>query len=30
MRLLEESETRLITLRKLLKEGEESGLEDYS
>lgn len=30
LRLLEESETRLITLRKLLKEGEDSGFEDYS
>ncbi|WP_151705712.1 type II toxin-antitoxin system ParD family antitoxin [Nitrincola alkalilacustris] len=30
LRLLEESETRLSTLRKLLKEGEESGFEDYS
>ena len=30
LRLLEESETRLTTLRKLLKEGEESGFEDYS
>ena len=28
--LLEESETRLTTLRKLLKEGEDSGFEDYS
>lgn len=30
LRLLEVSETRLITLRKMLKEGEESGFEDYS
>lgn len=30
LRLLEESETRLTTLRKLLKEGEGSGFEDYS
>ncbi|KAA1173833.1 type II toxin-antitoxin system ParD family antitoxin [Marinobacter salinexigens] len=30
LRLLEESETRLNTLRKLLKEGEGSGFEDYS
>ncbi|MDX5335865.1 MAG: type II toxin-antitoxin system ParD family antitoxin [Marinobacter sp.] len=30
LRLLEESETRLTTLRKLLKEGEDSGFEDYS
>jgi antitoxin ParD1/3/4 len=30
LRLLEESETRLATLRKLLKEGEDSGFEDYS
>ena len=30
LRLLEESETRLIALRKLLKEGEDSGFEDYS
>ncbi len=30
LRLLEESETRLSTLQKLLKEGEESGFEDYS
>lgn len=30
LRLLEESETRLTTLRKLLREGEESGFEDYS
>jgi len=29
LRLLEESETRLTTLRKLLKEGEDSGFEDY-
>lgn len=30
LRLLEETETRLTTLRKLLKEGEDSGFEDYS
>lgn len=30
LRLLEESETRLTILRKLLKEGEESGFENYS
>ncbi|WP_410330039.1 type II toxin-antitoxin system ParD family antitoxin [Marinobacter sp.] len=30
LRLLEESETRLATLRRLLKEGEDSGFEDYS
>lgn len=30
LRLLEESETRLSTLQKLLKEGEESSFEDYS
>jgi len=30
LRLLEASETRLITLRKLLKEGEDSGFDDYS
>lgn len=30
LRLLEESEARLKTLRKLLKEGEDSGFEDYS
>lgn len=30
LRLLEESETRLATLRKRLKEGEDSGFEDYS
>lgn len=30
LRLLEESETRLTTLRKLLKEGEDSGFEGYS
>lgn len=30
LRLLEESEARLTTLRKLLKEGEDSGFEDYS
>ena len=30
LRLLEESEPRLTTLRKLLKEGEDSGFEDYS
>ncbi len=30
LRLLETSETRLITLRKLLKEGEDSGFDDYS
>lgn len=30
LRLLEESETRLTTLRKFLKEGEDSGFEDYS
>ena len=30
LRLLEESETRLTRLRKLLKEGEDSGFEDYS
>ena len=30
LRLLEESETRLTTLRKLLKEGEDSGFEEYS
>ncbi len=30
LRLLEESETRLTTLRKLLKEGEDNGFEDYS
>lgn len=30
LRLLEESETSLTTLRKLLKEGEDSGFEDYS
>jgi antitoxin ParD1/3/4 len=30
LRLLEESETRLTTLRKLIKEGEDSGFEDYS
>ena len=30
LRLLEESETRLTTLRKLLKEGEDSGFEDSS
>uniref|UniRef100_I1XMB8 Transcriptional regulator n=1 Tax=Methylophaga nitratireducenticrescens TaxID=754476 RepID=I1XMB8_METNJ len=28
--MLEESETRLTTLRKLLKEGEDSGFEEYS
>lgn len=28
--LLEEYETRLTTLRKILKEGEDSGFEDYS
>ncbi|MFY0663479.1 MAG: type II toxin-antitoxin system ParD family antitoxin [Natronospirillum sp.] len=30
LRLLEESETRLTTLRKLLKDGEDSGFADYS
>jgi len=30
LRLLEESETRLTQLRQLLKEGEDSGFEDYS
>lgn len=30
LRLLEESETRLTTLRKLLQEGEDSGFEAYS
>lgn len=30
LRLLEESETHLTSLRKLLKEGEDSGFEDYS
>lgn len=30
LRLLEESETRLGTLQKLLKEGEDSGFESYS
>ena len=30
LRLLEESETRLISLRKMLKEGEDSGFTDYS
>ncbi|MCL5041559.1 MAG: type II toxin-antitoxin system ParD family antitoxin [Gammaproteobacteria bacterium] len=30
LRLLEESETRLARLRKQLKEGEDSGFEDYS
>lgn len=30
LRLLEVSETRLTTLRKMLKEGEDSGFEDYS
>ena len=30
LRLREESETRLTTLRKLLKEGEDSGFEEYS
>lgn len=30
LRLLEESETRLNNLRKLLKEGIDSGFEDYS
>ena len=30
LRLLEESETRLTRLRKLLKEGEDIGFEDYS
>jgi len=30
LRLLEESETRLTSLRKMLKEGEDSGFEDYS
>ncbi len=30
LRLLEESETSLTTLRKLLKEGEDSGFEEYS
>ena len=30
LRLLEESETRLNTLRKMLKEGEAGGFEDYS
>lgn len=30
LRLLEESETRLTTLQKLLKEGEDSGFEEYS
>ncbi|MBS9405291.1 type II toxin-antitoxin system ParD family antitoxin [Halomonas sp. TRM85114] len=30
LRLLEESETRLTKLRKSLKEGEDSGFEDYS
>ncbi|MEQ5836373.1 type II toxin-antitoxin system ParD family antitoxin [Marinobacter sp. NFXS9] len=29
LRLLEESETRLTTLRNRLKEGEECGFEDY-
>ncbi|EAZ99033.1 type II toxin-antitoxin system ParD family antitoxin [Marinobacter sp. ELB17] len=30
LRLLEVSETRLTTLRKMLKDGEDSGFEDYS
>ena len=30
LRLLEEPEIRLTTLRKLLKEGEDSGFEAYS
>ena len=30
LRLLEESEARLTSLRKLLEEGEASGFEDYS
>ena len=30
LRLLEESEARLESLRRLLKEGEESGFEEYS
>lgn len=30
LRLLEESENRLTTLRKMLKEGEDSGFADYS
>lgn len=30
LRLLEESETRLSTLRNMLKEGEDSGFSDYS
>jgi antitoxin ParD1/3/4 len=30
LRLLEESENKLSTLRRLLKEGEQSGLADYS
>jgi len=30
LRLLEVSETRLASLRKMLKEGEDSGFEDYS
>ncbi len=30
LRLLEEEETRLSTLRKLLEEGEQSGMSDYS
>ena len=30
LRMLEESEARMVHLRKLLKDGEESGFEDYS
>jgi antitoxin ParD1/3/4 len=30
LRMLEESEARLTSLRKLLKEGEASGFDDYS
>ncbi len=30
LRLLEEEETRLSTLRKLLEEGEQSGMSDYT
>jgi len=30
LRLLEEEETKLLTLRKLLEEGEKSGISDYT
>ncbi|HHJ40312.1 MAG: antitoxin [Methylothermaceae bacteria B42] len=30
LRLLEEEETKLATLRKLLEEGEQSGMSDYT